>query len=131
VCADAEPLDRQRAQAEVAALLEQLGARVDVDALAVGEVEAEAVELPARHRHRDARAVGRVLQREEDARPALVALQLGHLAFDPDGREPAEPPRDAAVERRDGVHGAVRVRQRLDLAHAASVLGGAAGKNRP
>ena len=39
VRADAEALDRERAQAEVAALLEELGPAEDVHALAVGEVE--------------------------------------------------------------------------------------------
>ena len=39
VRADAEALDRERAHAVVAALLEELGPAEDVDALAVGEVE--------------------------------------------------------------------------------------------
>ena len=52
VRAEAEALDRERAQAEVAALLEQLGPAEDVHALAVVEVEPQRVELPARHRAR-------------------------------------------------------------------------------
>jgi hypothetical protein len=40
VRADAEPLDRERTQAEVAALLEELRPAVDVHAFAVGELEA-------------------------------------------------------------------------------------------
>src|SRR5438445_5569618 len=116
--ADTKSLDRERPQAEVAALLEQLGTAVDVDALAVGELEAQAVELPARHRHADRRSVARVLEREEDAGPALVTAQLGDLALDPDSRQPAEPLCDTPVEGSDRVDGAVVVRKRLDLAHA-------------
>ena len=51
VRADAEALDRERAQAEVAALLVELGPAEDVDALAVGELEPQPVELAARHLH--------------------------------------------------------------------------------
>ena len=87
VRADAEALDRERAQLELAALLVELRPAEDVHALAVGEVEPQRVELAARHRHADARAVGRILEREEDARPALVPPELGHLALDPDGRQ--------------------------------------------
>ena len=95
--------------------LEQLRPSEDVDALAVREVEPERVELPARHRHAEARAVGRVLEREEDALPALLAAQLGDLALDPDRRQPREPVGDAAVERGHGVDRAVAVLDRLDL----------------
>ena len=115
VVAEPEALDRERAQAEVAARFEQLRPAVDVDALAVREVEPERVELPARHRHAEARAVVRVLEREEDALPALLAAQLGHLALDPDRRQPREPVADAVVERGDGVDLAVAVFDRLDL----------------
>ena len=122
--ADAEALDRECAQAEVASLLVQLRAAEDVHALAVGELEAQAVELAARHRHAERRAVGGIFQREEDARPALVAPELGHLALDPDRRQTSELLRDASVERGDGVDGAVVVRERFDLAHAASLTSG-------
>jgi hypothetical protein len=87
VVAEAEPLERERAEAEVAARFEELGPPVDVHALAVHEVEPQGVELAARHGDRKARAVARVLQREEDARPALLAPELGDLAFDPNSRE--------------------------------------------
>ena len=113
--AEAEALDRQRPQAQVAALLEQLRASEDVNALAVGELELQRVETAARHRDADRGAAVRVLEREEHARPALVAPELGDLALDPHRREPAEPLRDAAVERGDGVDLPVLVRQRLDL----------------
>ena len=59
VVAEAEALDRERAQAEVAARLEELGAAEHVHALAVGEVEPERVEASARHRHAEAGAVAR------------------------------------------------------------------------
>ena len=49
------------------------------------------VELAARHLHREARAVLRVLEREEHRRPALLPAQLGHLALDPERRQPLEP----------------------------------------
>ena len=56
VGAEPEALDRERPQAEVAPLLPELGPPVDVHALAVPEVEPEPVELPARHRTREAGA---------------------------------------------------------------------------
>src|SRR5207249_11728163 len=65
--AEPEALDRQRAQAEVAALLEELRAAVDVHALAVGEVEPQCIEAAARHGHAEAGAVagiGRASGRE-------------------------------------------------------------------
>src|SRR5581483_3006860 len=49
VRAEAVALDRERAEMEVAALLVELRAAVDVHALAVSEPEPQAVELPARH----------------------------------------------------------------------------------
>ena len=91
VVADPEPLDREGAQPEVAALLEQLGAAEHVHALAVPQVEPERVEARPRDRHGQARAVVRVLQGEEDALPRLLAPQLRDLALDPDGRQPREP----------------------------------------
>ena len=93
--AEAEALDRERAQAEVAARLEELGPAEDVHALAVPQVEPERVEARRAHRHREARAVVRVLEREEDALPRLLAPQLGDLALDPDRRQPREPAGDA------------------------------------
>src|SRR5205823_7989758 len=107
VRADAEALHGEGAQSEIAALREELRTPVDVDAFTVAELEPEPVELSARHRHADARAVARVLQREEDARPPRVAPQFGHLPFDPDRRQAAEPLRDAAVEARDGIDRAI------------------------
>ena len=115
VRADAEALDRQRAQAKLAARFVQLGTAEDVHALAVAEIEAQSVEAAARHRDGEARAVLRILEREEHRRPALVAPQLRHLAFDPHGRQPRDPRRDALVERRDGVDLAVAVLDGLDF----------------
>ena len=83
-----EPLDRQRTHAEVAARLEQLGSSEDVDPLAIREVETQRVETAARHGDAEARPVVRILQREEDRLPALVAPQFGDFAFHPHGREP-------------------------------------------
>ena len=118
----AEPvaLDRQRAQVEVAALLVQLGPAEDVHALAVGQVEPEPVELPARHLHREARAVLGILEREEDRRPPVLPPQLGDLALDPERRQPLQPARDAAVEGADGVDLPSLDLGRLDL-HRASI----------
>ena len=113
--AEAEALDREGPQAEVARGLEQLGPPEDVDALAVREVEPQRVELAAGHRHAEAGAVGRVLQREEDALPALLAAELGHLALDPDRRQAREPVADAAVEGRHREDLPVAVLDRLDL----------------
>ena len=44
-----------------------------------------------------------VLEREEDALPALLAAQFGDLALDPDAGQAGEEVGDAAVERGDGV----------------------------
>ena len=118
----AEALDRECAELELGALLVELGPAEHVHLLAVVEVESERVEPPARHRHADAGTVARILEREEDRRPPLVAAELCHLAFDPDGGKASEPTADAAVERSDRVDGAVVVRQRLDLGHGRSVL---------
>ena len=58
--AEAEAFDREGAEAELAASLEELRPAVHVDALAVDEVEAQRVELPARHLDAETGAVGRV-----------------------------------------------------------------------
>src|SRR5947207_10274420 len=113
--AEAEPLDRQRPHPEVALGLEQLWSREDVYALAVRKIEPQRIEARACDRHAEAGTVVRVLEREEDRLPARVPSQLRHLALDPDRRETAEPVRDAAVERRDGVDLAVAVLDRFDL----------------
>ena len=129
MCADAEALDRERVELEVRALLVELRPAEHMHALAVREVEPERVELPAPDRDADTRSVGRVFEREENRRPALVPAELGHLAFDPDGGEASEPLADPAVERGDRVDGSVVVRQRLDLGHGRSVLVGLLQKN--
>ena len=129
VLAEAEALDRERPQAQVAALLEELRAAVDVDALAVGEVEPQPVELPARHRRRQARARLRVLEREEDGLPAGLAAELGDLALDPHRRQPLEPLGDPAVERGDGIDLAIAVDERLDR-HGPSLDPGRVGHER-
>jgi hypothetical protein len=118
VRAEAEALDRERAQPELAACLEEGRAPVDVDAFAVDEVQAQGVELAARHLDGEACAALGILQREEDGGPRGLTPELGHLALDPDRRQPLEPRRDALVEGRDGVDLAIAVLERLDLAHA-------------
>ena len=82
-----------------------------VDRLALRQVELQRVEHPPRDRGGQARAVGRILEREEDAAPALRSAQLRHLALDPQRRQPLEPVGDAAVEARDGVDLPVAVEQ--------------------
>src|SRR2546430_3195882 len=59
-------------------------------------------EAPARHGDRQARALRRILEREEHALPAGMAPQLGHLALDPERRQPREPVRDTSVKAGDG-----------------------------
>src|SRR5207244_11975695 len=103
---------RQRGQAELAAGFVQRGPSVDVDAVAVGEVEPQRVEAPARHRDAEAGVVGGILEREEDAGPALLPAQLRDLALDPDGGQTGEPGGDAAVERADAVDAPVAVLDR-------------------
>ena len=70
--AEAEALDRQHLQPQLAALLVQLGSSEDVHALAVGEVQLQRVELAARHLRGEAGAILRVLEREEDRRPPVL-----------------------------------------------------------
>ena len=115
VLADPEALDRECPQPQLALLLPELGPPVHVHALAVREVEAQPVELPARHRRREAGAALGVLQREEDGLPAGLAAQVGQLALDPERRQALEPRRDALVEPGDRVDLAVAVDERLDL----------------
>jgi hypothetical protein len=115
VVAEPEALDRERSEAEVGAGLEELGTAVDVDALAVGQLEAQGVELSAGHRDGEAGAVLRILEREEDALPALLSAQFCDLAFDPDRGQAREPRSDSAVERGDAVDAAVAVLDRLNL----------------
>src|SRR2546429_9841854 len=50
-----------------------------VHTLAVREGGPQRVEPPARHRHADARAVGRILEREEDGCPSPVPAERGDL----------------------------------------------------
>ena len=84
--AGAEPLDRERPQTQLAPLLVQLRPAVDVDPLAVAQVEAKPVKLPARHLDAQAGAVAGILEREEHTLPARLPSELGHLALDPDRR---------------------------------------------
>ena len=115
VLADPEPLERERAEAELALRLVELWAAVDVHAVAVGEVEPQPVELAAGHRDAETGAVRGILEREEDAGPARLAAELGHLAFHPDRGQAREPGGDAAVERAHRVDPAVAVVDRLDF----------------
>ena len=121
VGAEAEALDREHLEAQLALLRPHLGAAVDVDSLAVRQVEAERVEPPSRKGCFHARAAVLVLEREEHGLPALLAPQLGDLALDPDGWQPPEPVGEAAVEGGDGEDLAVAVLDRLDLRHAEIV----------
>ena len=69
--ADPEALDRERPQPELALLLPQLGAAVDVDALAVRELEPQPVEPAARHRTpRDAPLSGSFSVKKTVCQPA-------------------------------------------------------------
>ena len=120
VCPEPEPLDRECTQAEVAARLEELGSAEDVYSFALGEIEPQAVELAPGHADAEAASLARVLEREEDALPAILTPQLRQLALDPDGGQAPEPPGDTPVEGCDGEDLAVVVLERLDL-HAVSV----------
>jgi hypothetical protein len=113
--AQPESLDRERAHAEVALRLEELGPAEHVHALAVRQVEPHGVEASPGNRHPEARAVGRILEREEDGLPARVAPELRHLTFHPDRRQALQPVRDPAVEGGDGIDLPISVLDRLDL----------------
>ena len=119
--AEAEALDREHLEAQLALLRPYLGTAVDVDSLAVRQVEAERVEAPPRQGGFDARAAVLVLEREEHGLPALLTPQLGDLALDPHGRQPPQPVREPAVEGGDGEDLAVAVLDGFDLRHAEIV----------
>ena len=123
VRAEAEALDREHLEPQLAALLVELRAAEDVHALAFAQVELERVELAARHLRRQARAVLGVLEREEDGRPALLAPELRHLALDPQRRQAVQPRCDARVERADAVDLASVDLRRLDLHPVDRTLG--------
>ncbi len=123
--AEPEALDSERAEPQLTLRLEQLRPAVDVDALAAREIELQRVELPAGHQPGQERAVAGILEREEDALPALLAAQLGDLALHPDRRQPLQPGAHPTVERGHGVHPPVAVVDRLDLAHASQSSGSA------
>jgi hypothetical protein len=118
VLAEPEALDRRRAKAELAPRFVDRRPAEDVHALAVVQVEGEPVVPATVERGGQAGAGARILEREEDARPARVAAQLRQLAFDPDLGQTRDVAGDAAVERRDRVDLAVPVHEGLDLRHA-------------
>src|SRR5262245_63125772 len=84
-------------------------------AASVLEPELERVEAPAAHRHAKTGAVVRILEREEDGLPAILPLELGDLALDPERRQPCQPVGNATVESGDRVDLPIAVLQRLDL----------------
>src|SRR6266508_4233457 len=108
-------LDRQRAEAKLAAGGEELRPAENVNRRAVHELEAERVEAAPRHADGKTGAVPGILQGEEDALPAVLAPKLRDLAFDPDGRKSREPRSNAAIERGDGVELGIPVELVLDL----------------
>src|SRR6478752_98928 len=91
-------------------------------ALAVAETELERIESSTRHLGGEAGTVFRVLEREEDGRPPVLPAKLGHLAFDPERRQPREPDRDALVERGHRIDLATLNLHGLDL-HQADARG--------
>ena len=119
--AEPEPLDREDAKPELPLRGVELRPAVGVDALTVAQVELQRVEGAPRQRRGHAVALGGILEREEDARPAVVAPELRHLAFDPKRGQAGEPVGDAAVESGDRVDLALAVEKRLDL-HAGSLV---------
>ena len=119
--AEAEALDRQHLETQRPLLRPYFGAAVDMDSLAVRQVEAERVESPPGKGRLHARAAVLVLEREEHGLPALLAAQLRDLALYPHGRQPPEPIGEAAVEGGNGEDLAVAVLDRLDLGHAEIV----------
>ena len=72
-------------------------------AFALLQIELERVELAPRHLHRQARAVVRILEREEHRRPPLLAPELRHFALDPERGEAVQPRGNPLVERPDAV----------------------------
>ena len=113
--AEPQRLDRQRTKLEGGAGCIELGSAEDVYPVTVGELESERVEASARHRDREAGAVCRILQGEEDALPTLLAAKLRDLALDPERRQPLEPRGDSPIERRDRIDLAVAVDDGLRL----------------
>src|SRR5262249_8772116 len=115
-----EALDGGHAESELATRFPELGAALRVHRLTLLEAELEAVEDAALDRRLERGAPRRVAARAEHRRPRLVAPELRHLALDPDGGDPTQVPRDAAVERGHRVDLAIAVQDRLDL-HRGSV----------
>ena len=115
VVAEADPLDRDGAEAQLAARFVDLGLALDEHALAVAEPERESVEAAPWHRRAQAGATRRVLECEEDERPRVVAAQLRDLTLDPQHGQPTEVDPDPLVERGDAEDLAVAVERCFDL----------------
>ena len=101
--AEPEALDRERPEAQLAPLLVELrpGRRRARARRRAGRGRARRIARAASGPR--ARAVLRVLQREEHGRPALLAPELRDLALDPQRREAVQPRRDARIEGPDAV----------------------------
>src|SRR5207237_2233939 len=69
VVAETERLEREGAQAEITASLVEIGTSEHVHAVPVRQVESQRVEARALDGHAEARAVGRILEREEHRLP--------------------------------------------------------------
>jgi hypothetical protein len=88
VVAEAEALERERAQPELARASKSSGRRRRGRGRR-REVEPQRVELPARHRDAEARAVLGSLSVKKTLAQRVRAPQLRDLALDPDRRQPA------------------------------------------
>ena len=81
--AQADSLDRARAEAQIALGLVDLGPPLDEHPLAVQQLELEGVESAALHGRPQARSARGIPEGEEHERPGVVPAQLGHLSLDP------------------------------------------------
>ena len=115
MCTEPEALDRHGPEAELTLGLVELGAPLDVHALAVGELERETVVAPAGDRRRQAGSVaGSLSVKKTVAHAGLRRSSVTSPSTQTSG-QPPEPVRDPLVEGGDGEDLAVADDRRLDL----------------
>ena len=98
VVSEPDPLDRARAEAQLAPRLVQLCLPLDEHPLTIRQSEVEPVEAGPLDRGVERGAAVGIFEREEDERPRLVPAKLRELTLDPDRGEPAEDDPDPLVE---------------------------------
>ena len=119
-------LDAVGAQRQLGALVVERYLAVHLHALALDRPRIDALEGPARHRHRERGALVRVAQRQERETELGVVAQVADLTLDPEGRELVDAPCQPAIDVGDGVDPSLRRRN----LRSRRVGGGSAGPTR-